>query len=344
MTFAPWNELMKLSRHLLLLVLSSTVVAPAFASVTVSSPSDNAEIQSPFSLQAVAGACSSQPIAATGYSLDNSSQTTIINSAQVNTMVSAPLGSHVLHVKSWGNRGASCVTDVQITVKPVPAIPPTITVTSNIQALPNWNFTNDNSMNGSAQGKVALVSSPSLSGTARQFQVNFANNGGELFHTSFGADTAATSFIYQARVMIAGGSQIYNLEMDMNQVIANGQTVIYGVQCDGYYGTWDYTVNKGTPAKPVDTWVHSNVPCNPANWTRNAWHDVQIAYSRDANGNVTYQSVNFDGTQSEFTNATANSAFALGWAPTLLTNFQIDGMGSTGSATVYLDGVTVYRW
>jgi hypothetical protein len=32
-----------------------------------------------------------------------------------------------------------------------------------------------------------------------------------------------------------------------------------------------------------------------------------------------------------------------GWGPTMLTNFQVDGLGS-GSNTVYLDDLTVYRW
>jgi hypothetical protein len=70
---------------------------------------------------------------------------------------------------------------------------------------------------------------------------------------------------------------------------------------------------------------------------------VQIAYSRDASGNVNYQSVWLDGVQSPL-NATAPSAFALGWGPVLLTNFQVDGLGTSGSSTVYLDDLTVYRW
>jgi hypothetical protein len=44
-------------------------------------------------------------------------------------------------------------------------------------------------------------------------------------------------------------------------------------------------------------------------------------------------------------NATVPSAFALGWAPTILTNFQVDGeTAAAGSSTVYLDQLTVYRW
>ena len=32
----------------------------------------------------------------------------------------------------------------------------------------------------------------------------------------------------------------------MNQTMENGQTVIFGFQCDGYTSTWDYTRNAGT--------------------------------------------------------------------------------------------------
>ena len=127
--------------------------------------------------------------------------------------------------------------------------------------------------------------------------------------------------------------------MDMNQVTANGQTVIYGVQCDGYAGTWDYTENTGTPTAYVDHWVNSSVACNPRNWSVNTWHHVQIAYSRDNSGNVTYQYVTLDGVQSSI-NATVPSSFALGWSSVLLTNFQIDGLGS-GTNTVYLDQLTI---
>jgi hypothetical protein len=38
------------------------------------------------------------------------------------------------------------------------------------------------------------------------------------------------------------------------------------------------------------------------------------------------------------------SAFALGWAPTLLTNFQLDGDVAQGSSAVYIDQLTISRW
>jgi hypothetical protein len=136
---------------------------------------------------------------------------------------------------------------------------------------------------------------------------------------------------------------IANLEMDMNEVIWNGNTVIYGVQCDGYSNTWDYTANAGSPKKYEDMWVHSKAYCNPREWSTNTWHHVQMTYSRNSAGHVTYKSIWLDGVE-QVINETVPSAFSLGWGKCLLTNFQVDGLGGYGSATVYLDHLTVYRW
>jgi hypothetical protein len=218
-----------------------------------------------------------------------------------------------------------------------------------MQLLSNWNGVYDTGTGTSTStstGVMSLTSSPSLSGSARKFVTTYVNNGGERYWVSFGADTVSTNFLYDTWVYLDGSSaNIANLEMDMNQVMSNGQTVIYGVQCDGWSGTWDYTVNNGTPTQPKSAWVHvKTAPCNPRKWTTNVWHHVQIAYSRDNAGNVTYKSVWLDGTEQDL-NATVPSAFALGWRlGTLLTNFQVDGLGTSGTATVYADNMTIYRW
>jgi hypothetical protein len=192
---------------------------------------------------------------------------------------------------------------------------------------------------------MSLVSSPSHGGVARHFASNFSDYGGERFHVTFGDDTTSTNFFYDTWVYLPSPSTaIANLEMDMNQVMPNGQTVIFGFQCDGWSGTWDYTANKGTPEKPVDVWLHSKAACNPRQWSTNTWHHVQVSYFRDDSGNVTYNSAWLDGAQSNL-NVTVPSAFALGWAPALTTNFQIDGsLATSGATTAYLDDLTVYRW
>jgi hypothetical protein len=321
--------------------------APALANVTIYSPGANAKVVSPFWLSAVASPCSSQPIAAVGYSFDDSSSTSITYSSSLSATINAPTGAHVLHIKSWGNQGASCVSSVNVTVVPPPtsAIPSNAIKVSGIQTLGNWQAVSDVATgSGLAEGLMGIVSSPSLSGYAREFSTTYSNASGERFDVAFGTDTESQNFFYDAWVNFANPSTgIANLEMDMNQVMPNGQTVIYGFQCDGYSGTWDYTVNTGTPANPVDTWRHSYAECNPREWSTNAWHHIQISYSRDANGNVCYKSVWLDNVEQDLY-IIVPSAFSLGWSPTLLTNFQVDGVGTSGSSKAYLDNLTIYRW
>jgi hypothetical protein len=225
-----------------------------------------------------------------------------------------------------------------------PSIPSNAITEAALQLLPNWKFNHDPGTQGASIGAMTLVTDPSLSGEAAKFVSSFTNWGGEIYSKSYGTDPNATNFVYDAEVWIEAGSAVGNLEMDNNQVIANGDTVIYAFQCAGSSNTWDYSSNAGTPRKPVVKWLHSIQPCNPADWATNVWHHVQISYSRDIVGNVTYNSVWLDGVESPI-NETVPSAFSLGWAHgDLMTNFQVDGVGAGGSSTLYLDNLTFYRW
>jgi hypothetical protein len=326
----------------------------------IASPAGGASVASPFTLSATATACSSQTVTAMGYALDGGTATPV-NGTMLNMQVTAVAGAHTLHVQTWGNDGATCDTKVAITVTalappaPPPASPaPTAngpTIPSNavavtaIQSLAAWQADHDDaSGSGTSTGAMNLVATPSQSGSARSFDTSYTNYGNERYHVSFDSDPTAANFLYDAWVYVASPSDgIANLEFDMNQVLPNGQTVIYGFQCDGYSSTWDYAENSGSPAAYVDHWLNSTAACNPRDWATDTWHHLQVTYSRDDAGNVTYQSVWFDGAEQGI-NATVPSAFALGWDSVLLTNFQVDGVGATGSSTVYIDNLTVSRW
>jgi hypothetical protein len=330
------------------LLLAVSAGLPAFASVTINSPGNGAEVSSPFTLSADAFTCSSQPVSTVGYSLDNSTDTSSFNGTSLDARVAAGAGAHTLHVKAWGNQGAACDTDVAVTVgggvnaSLVPSLSANV---SSIESLSNWASIFDSATgSGTAPGSTSIVSSPSQSGHARAFTTRFTNSGGARYSVSFGDDDTSTNFFYDGWIYLnSSASQIANLELDMNQTMSNGQTALFGFQCDGYTSSWDYTKNAGTPSAPNDQWVHSAAYCNPRSWSINTWHHVQVYYSRDDSGNITYHSVWLDGAQQDI-NATVNSAFALGWAPTLTTNVQVDGLGSSGSPTVYLDNLTIYRW
>ena len=169
---------------------------------------------------------------------------------------------------------------------------------------------------------------------------NYTDYGGEIYHIDFANDTTSTNFIYDVYVYLPNPSEINNLEMDMNQVMSNGDTVIYGFQCDSGSGTWDYTyMSSGSH------WTHSKVPCNVHTWAANTWHHVQISTQRNSAGDVTYNWVALDGVVSDI-GVTVSSAENLGWGVgDLLLNFQLDGSSSgSGSMVAYIHDMTIYRW
>jgi hypothetical protein len=175
----------------------------------------------------------------------------------------------------------------------------------------------------------------------RQFVASYGNNGGERYHLTFGRDTAATHFIYEANVYLVTPAEIANVEMDMNQVLADGRTVIFGTQCSAHSKSWEYTYVDGGGTH----WRASNIHCNPHDWGTKKWHKIQIASHRDDDGNVTYDWIGFDGVYTEFQNATVFSTQALGWWPgELLLNFQIDGAHNSGIMDSYLNNLAIYRW
>jgi hypothetical protein len=329
--------------------------APALAQTTVYSPTSGEQVGSPFTLNMAASSCSGQTVTAVGYSLDNSTSTATFPVQYMNGPVSAPAGWHIVHVKVWNRYGAVCVTDISFDVvtgassggssSATSVIPSNAIGVSSIQALGGWSEIHDGGTPGSSAGAMSMASSPSVDGAAKYFQNVFSYYGGERYAVHFSDDTTSTNFFYDTYVYIANDSNgISNLEFDLAQTMQNGETAMMGFQCDTWSNTWDFAVNAGSPTQYNDTWAHSSAHCNVHQWAANQWHHVQIWYTRNTSGWVTYHAVWLDGTEQPI-NVTAFSGFALGWGPAVITQFQIDGNGSgTTWGNVYLDALTVYRW
>jgi hypothetical protein len=330
---------------------------PALAQTVVTTPTNGQNVSSPFTLNMSASTCSSRPVTAVGYSLDNSANTSSWPAQYINGPVAAPGGWHTLHVKVWNDWGGVCVTDVSIDVSTAPAgnattssgsaslIPSNAVKVSSIQAMGNWITIHDGGTLGSSSGTMSLSSSPSMTGTARLFANQFNDFGGQRYSVQFDDNATSQNFFYDAWVYIAGSADGFsNLEFDLDQTMPNGQTVIMGFQCDSWIQRWDYAVNGGSPTNSNDTWLHSYAPCNVHSWGANQWHHVQIYFSHNDSGWVTYHSVWLDGVEQDL-NFTVFSGYELGWGPAVVTNFQVDGDSSgTTWGNVYLDEVSVYRW
>jgi hypothetical protein len=221
-------------------------------------------------------------------------------------------------------------------------IPSNATSSGDLTASSRWIWSHDKGTPGSSVGSSHFPeSSPSLDGKSREFAMSYSGKGGERFSVTFAHNAAVTHFVYDTWVWIDKPSQLANLELDMNQVIPNGKTVIYAFQCSGYAGQWEYTIMKNN----APHWQRSGLPCAPKNLSAKAWHHVQIASHRDGSGNVTFEWVSLDGTYKQLKNATGPGALSLHWtAGDLNLNFQLDGANSSGSVKVYSDKLNIFYW
>jgi hypothetical protein len=335
-------------------VVNSTItVSAATNGITVASPLNGSTVGSPVLMKATVARCGGAATTAFGYSVDNE---TALNkgtatSIDVSDSTITP-GAHTIHFKAWAGSVLCPVIDSDITVSgssPTPptgpVIPANAVAVTHIDQMSNWAEGHDPGTSGDSQGTTSLSTTVTHDGHSREFAMSkYTDGGGEIYHISFGSDENATHFVYDNWVYITDPASLENLEMDMNQVVSNGDTIIYGVQCAHGSKTWEYTINAGTRTKTHAHWLPSNIHCDPQSWSANTWHHIQLAYHRDASGNVTYDTASLDGVTTAFSNAVGASAFALGWGSVLLTNFQLDGAGTEGSVTAYADNLTVYRW
>jgi hypothetical protein len=342
----------RFARLILASSCSLALAVPALAGVVINSPADGSYLSSSFRLDAYSNSCGSQPVGAMGYSFDDSSNTSFVDAQSIYQFISSATGSHVLHVKSWGNNGSSCVTDIDIhvtsgstsTSSASVSIPSGSSSVSNIQVL-NWSKTHDSGGSGSASGYTDLVTSPSLYGTTRRTVTTFSDNGDERYSVTFSDNTSAKNFVWDGWVYFtSSSSMLANLELDVNQTLPSGATMFAGVQCDGWTGHWSYTSNTGSVSSPRMKWIQANsTSCNPQKWSQYKWHHVQFSLSRDNSGYVTYHSVWLDGVEIPL-NATVPTAANDGWGPAINTQFQIDGYGSSGHVTAYLDSLKISMW
>jgi hypothetical protein len=212
---------------------------------------------------------------------------------------------------------------------------PSNAISSGVLTDGTWKYEHDLGTPGTA---VPTFTYPALDGTAGRHEVVFTGNGGARYSQHFGVDSASDHWIYDVQVMFANPLTVNDLELDINQVLTDGATNIYAIQCSHGSGTWEWT-------SPVPHWNVGTIPCDPHNFTPNVWHHIQLGSSRDPITEiVTYDWVAIDGVQTMWgQSGLANEQ--LGWTPIgdLVLNFQIDGNGA-GDAVVYEQNLIIWRW
>ncbi len=318
------------------------LIISASAQITVTSPTNGSTVPMPVWVRAHNAGCNGNSPNAFGYSIGSSPfitwGITDLDIDATDYRMNSP-GTYTVHFKGWANGTLCPVVDSNVTVNG-----PASTNDDQIDADTNWLWVHDTGTGGTATGTTTYpVASPAQDGHSRKFTMSYTSGGGMRGSTSFATDQAATHFVYDAYVYLTDPASVLNVEMDTNQVWdANGDVLIFGLQCAGATGFWQYTTNVSGKTH----WNNTTLACNPQNWTANTWHHVQLAVHRDGSGNAFYDSIIFDGKTTNLSGVNGNSSFSLGWSPpgNLVLNFQIDGKGASGSITAYVDGLTEIYW
>jgi len=335
----------------------------AFASnITVASPLNGTTTASPVWVRAHNVGCNGLSPTAFGYSIDSSGTTTLgVTPFDIDVAhQSLGAGKHIIHFKAWTTAGVCPVVDTSFNVAggstsgsggssntsgsgtaTSSSIPSYALASADLDVVNGWAQEHDAGTPGSSRGSTVFPATTPLYDNAREFYMTYTKRGGERWHISFANDGSSTHFVFDTYVYVVNPSQMANLELDLNQVISTGQTVIMGTQCSVYSHSWEWAyVSSGHPH-----WHTSNVYCNPLSWSAKTWHHIQIGFHRSG-GTVTHDWVSFDGNKSSFSGATSGSAQSLGWAKgDLLMNIQMDGYSEgSGSITAYFHKTMYYRW
>jgi hypothetical protein len=304
--------------------------------VVVSTPSNGATVSSPFNLQAQATTCGGQSTASMAYSLDSNPDNLFQGATSIDTSVTASSGAHILRVKAWGNSGAFCETDLDITVSGGGGgggglIPP-----GNAQSAPADIETLGDYTGGYAACPPGSVGSGHAGATGTNFQLwltepDCGTVGNKTGSTSLVAgtslpgtppDTNDNGRVYSMTYSQAGGgvrwsnhiqddrsSTHFQYDIWLYMDSANfGQTMNMELDINQAFTSPDPTalyifavqcnLDKGVWQISAPGWVNTDQACTRSQFPA-GWHHVQIQEHRGPNigtDGITYDEVAVDGT------------------------------------------------
>jgi len=242
----------------------------------------------------VAGsAVSSHPITAMRIYLDNVS-VFLADSANINTSVSASVGSHLLVVQAWDSTGAIFKTPMTIVVgtppptpTPTPAPTPAI-VFEEVQQQTGWMICGSCGDPGGSGPRptysmIRGIGSPSLSGSSAEFNI-----GGTLqyadaywFYEHPPMSTALTALTYEFDLYVPANSlnAPQGIEFECQQQL-NGYVYNFAWQAEYSGNQWrvfNYTTKR---------WVNAGIPLQ--RFSPNVWHHIVAQYHNNAATHTTY--------------------------------------------------------
>lgn len=202
----------------------------------------------------------------------------------------------------------------------------------------NWKVVHDAGTPGTSSANPPTLPSP----CGALFAFSYTSGGGTRWSVPAATDTAVSNFLYDTWIWIDNPSLMAELELDVNHVLPNGNTVIEGIQWSPSNKCWMYTTMPGGKA----TWNKSNIAAAVTDFQPKTWYHIQLASHHDAAGNAYYDSVTINGATRPFQNCSGPSSAALGWTPIglVLLNAQVNGVGASGAFNPYFSSLQVARW
>lgn len=342
------------------LVCLCSLVLPAAAGVSVSSPANGASVGSSvhFVASGSSPACS-KGVSAMGIYTAPGVLAYVVNGAKLDTYVSLASGAQKPVVQEWDNCGWSATVQLTLNVNSTPGssggktfsnlqhssgwngyalLPPTFPICSTCTATGSrvkWSWT----PNVSSPSMDGISTKTTYGGGTTQWADILWNNHliGDFSSQGlpdFGKTLVPSlhNFTYDVYFWINNANDSQALEFDINQFVG-GKSYIWGHECRITGGhQWD-TWNNGQ-----QKWVPSGIPCNPKS---NAWNHLTIQVQRTSDGHLLFKSITLNGTTTALNRY--DSPTSTNWYG-ITVNYQIDSNYYKTSYSVYLDKFTFSAW
>jgi len=277
----------------------------ASANVSVSTPSNGAQVGSPvqYAATSTTSACA-KGVASMGVYVDNE-LVYVVNGASLSTTLPVSAGKHNTVVEEWDYCGGATYTPVDITVQGGGG-----NVLRDLQASGGWKSWGELPPGyaicgypcpGVTWSMKQGIKSPSLSGDATQFNIGGYKPYSDVLwsnpligqgSTQGLPDTGHTllptlhNFTYDAYFYPTNLGVTQVLEFDISMYF-DGLGLIWGNQCNILGGhVWDIWDNSS------QHWVSTGVPCNPIN---NGWNHLTIQVQRESDNWLLFQSITLNG-------------------------------------------------
>jgi len=328
-----------------------TVSKSGATGVYVTSPANNATVNSPANFVATATTSCSQGVASMGIYTAPYQLAYVANGASLNTSLSLNPGTYNMTIEEWDKCGGASTAPLTVTVSGSGS--GSGQAFSNLQSSGGWNGYAQQppsyadcaactpSGPGTTWAMYQNIKSPAMDGNATQF-----NLGGDMdysdvlfnnhligdFSSQGLPDTNHTlvptlyNFTYDVYFYGSNLGASQALEFDINQFF-NGMGFTWGHECRIAGGNeWDVWDNVG------EKWVPTGISCYPL---ENQWNHLTIQAERTSSNQLLYQSITLNGTTHTL-NWTYAPFSAPGWYGVTI-NYQMDGNYKQSPYTVYLD-------